>query len=57
MFSCSVEISSPGALALALVKGPGKRQLEKMLLLGVEFPETLLSTALHWERPQGFLQS
>ena len=57
MFSCSVEISSPGALALALVKGPGKRQSEKMLLLGVEFPETLLSTALHWERPQGFLQS
>ena len=38
-----------GQGALALVKGSGERQPEKMLLLWTEFPETLLSTALPWE--------
>lgn len=38
-----------GQGALALVKGSGERQPEKMLVLWVEFPETLLSTVLPWE--------
>lgn len=38
-----------GQGALALVKGSGERQPEKMLLLWTEFPETLLSTVLPWE--------
>lgn len=34
---------------MALVKGSGERQPEKMLVLWAEFPETLLSTVLPWE--------